>query len=217
MHLSIVEKRGPVSFPEHTGERAYMIPFRQSSGLPRRLARWQPTVDAMLAGIEAPGDIFLMIDQKAVQAGQPQRRPGLHVDGYWRPAYACHGGEREGHSARRGGHVPYDPAFDRHQPHTRHVAGPSDWSRPDFSTPEAILLASDVSAARAFAGQYTGTPGHGGDFSHLDPTGLDEIRLQAHTVYAGNVSFLHESLPVEHDCLRTLVRLNVPGWSPSLH
>lgn len=224
MHLSILEKRGPVTFPEFTGERAYMIPFRQSSGLPRRLERWQSTVDAMLAGIQAPGDIFLMIDQKPVLAGAPQRRPGLHVDGYWCPAYRRHGGSHRAvagaHGAESGAHAPrgqHAPQQEQHQPHARHVAGPSDWSRPDFSTPEAILLASDYAASRAYVGAYDGTPGAGGDFSHLDPSGLAEVRLQSHTVYAGNVSMLHESLPVDRPVLRTLVRLNVPGWSPALH
>lgn len=33
-------------------------------------------------------------------------------------------------------------------------------------------------------------------------------------VYAGNVSMLHESLPVAETCERTVVRLNVPGWTP---
>lgn len=32
--------------------------------------------------------------------------------------------------------------------------------------------------------------------------------------YAGNVSMLHESMPLPTDTLRTLVRINVPGWSP---
>jgi hypothetical protein len=43
---------------------------------------------------------------------------------------------------------------------------------------------------------------------------MDEIILDSGRVYAGNVTMLHESIPVPFDCLRTLVRLNVPGWTP---
>ena len=37
-------------------------------------------------------------------------------------------------------------------------------------------------------------------------------------VWAGEaLSFLHESLPLQVHALRTLVRLNVPGWTPTAH
>ena len=54
----------------------------------------------------------------------------------------------------------------------------------------------------------------GGDYSHLDLGQLEEVILQPGRVYAGNVSMLHETLPVTQACTRTLVRLNVPGWTP---
>jgi hypothetical protein len=60
-----------------------------------------------------------------------------------------------------------------------------------------------------------GLPTDGGECSHIDTTDLQEVVMQAGFAYAGNVAMLHESLPVPMDCLRTVVRLNVPGWSPS--
>lgn len=194
---SIVQQRGAVTFPAHTGERVYMREFRKASGLPADLSRWQRTVDAMLDGVDTDGPIYLMIDQGVVKSASSHRRPGLHIDGYWIPGMQAwgHGGWV---TQMTGGH---DTG--------RHLTSSDAW--PD----EAIILASDVSASRAMSGWFDGLPGEGGDCSHIDVSGLQDIRLAAGTCYAGNVTMLHESLPVAADCLRTLVRLNVPGWSPA--
>lgn len=193
---SIAEKRQAVSFPEFLGERVYMREFRKRDGLPSDLKRWQKTVDAMLDGIDVDGPIYLMVDQGIVRSGNTHRRPGLHIDGYWNPGVFAHGGRPPGH-----GHV---PTPDR----PRHIHA-MDWH------PEALILASDVSACRAMVGQFEGVPADGGDCSHIDVSGMDEIRFQSGYAYAGNVTMLHESMPIPYDCARTLVRLNVPGWSPA--
>jgi hypothetical protein len=97
--LSTLTEVGPVTFPAFRGERHYMIPFKQRDGLPPHLRHWQPTVDAMLAGVRTEGPIYLMVDQSRVEAGQTQRRPGLHVDGNWIAATASHGGHRHANYA----------------------------------------------------------------------------------------------------------------------
>src|SRR5512144_898315 len=98
--LSSVQQRGAVRFPEFIGERVYMREFNPRNGLPKDLARWQGTVDAMLDGVDAPGSVFIMIDQGEVKAGQFHRRPGVHVDGYWIPAIHAHGEPRPHHNVR---------------------------------------------------------------------------------------------------------------------
>jgi len=207
---SIVQHLGAVTFPAFMAERVYMHEFRKESGLPVELQHWQPTVDAMLQQVDTDGPIYLMVDQKALVAGELHRRPGVHVDGYWHPALQAHGG---GHGSVPG----HRPA-----PAPRHGGisakgrwdTPNNWAHADFSEPEGIILASDVQACRAYVGSYTGIPGEGGDFSHLDLNQLDQVALLPGQVYAGNVSMLHETLPVAQACTRTLVRLNVPGWTP---
>lgn len=196
MLQSIVKPLGAVQFPAFTAERVYMREFRKSSGLPADLSHWQPTVDAMLDGVDTDGPIYLMIDQGVVRAGTTQRRPGLHVDGYWVASKQRHGGG--------GGHC---GSWDSN----------GGWKNCNFSAPEALILASNVTASRALVGQYEGLIGDGGDCSRVDTRGLSEIILQGGIAYAGNVTMLHESLPVATDCQRALVRLSVPGWSPELH
>lgn len=189
---SIVQERSSVPFPAFTGERVYMQAFYKAQGLPPHLERWQNTVDAMLEDVDTDGPIYLMVDQGIVKANTSHRRPGLHVDGYWNPLLRAHGGS--------GGHV---GCWDG-----------GGWATCDFSHPEALILASDVSSCRAMVGSWDGTPSDGGDCSHISTTGMEELILEAGKAYAGNVTMLHESLPVCEDTQRTLVRLSVPGWHP---
>lgn len=184
MTISRIERRGFVSFPAFTGERIYMREFTKRDGLPTDLSRWQPTVDAMLEGVEAPGSIYLMVDQSEVKASAAHRRPGVHVDGRWNPSLYKHGhGGGGGH--RFGG------------------------------IPEALLLASDVCGCRAHVGHYEGEPGGGGDCGHIRVGGLTPVPMEPGRVWAGDaLTMLHEAVPVGRDCLRTVVRLNVPGWLP---
>jgi hypothetical protein len=198
--LSLLKEIGPVTFPENTGERVYMLPFTKKEGLPLRMMRWQLTIDAMLKDVDVDGPIYLMIDQGVVETGKSHRRGGPHIDGNWCPGIKAHGS----------GHRPYPPG---------HTAGPAHgprknirWDSDNFS-PEALILASDVEASCAYVGEIEGEPVPGGDCSHLDLGKALKIPLKAGLAYAGNVTMIHESLPVPQTCQRTLVRLNVPGFT----
>lgn len=202
MLQSIVEQRGNVTFPEHTFERVYMLPFFKKEGLPRSLERWQPTIDSMLDGVDTDDVIYVMIDQGIVTPDKTHRRGGMHIDGYWKPSLSAHnipawGYNPEGRWKQYG--------------HSTHITASSEWPK------EGIILASDVSACKALSGEYEDNIGIGGDCSHLNLSALTEHVLQANKVYAGNVTMLHESIPSKVECKRTLVRLNVPGWSPLIH
>lgn len=213
-YTSIVQTRGAVTFPTYAAERVYMREFRVHSPLPADLARWQVTVDDMLDGIDVDGPAYLMIDESYVAAGSTQRRPGLHIDGYWNPGVYAHGGA-PGHGSYPPSHTPRPR---RHAPiPSRHGAGLSsdeNWETAKFDLPEAILLASTISASHALIGEYAGPIGTGGDCSHLDLSYMASVDMLSAQCYAGNVTCLHESLPVSASCFRTLVRINLPGWTP---
>lgn len=195
---SFVKELGTVDFPMHTMERVYMKEFRKETGLPQELSRWQPTIDQMLMEVDTDGPIYLMIDQGLVKANTTHRRKGVHIDGYWIPELQAHGGG--------GGHIHTSSGRWDNRPEWNTTS--EDW--PD----EAIILASSVSASAAYIGEWDGEIKEGGDCSHLDLSSLQRLALQASKAYAGNVTMLHESTPVIKDVLRSLVRLNVPGWSP---
>lgn len=246
MYVSHVTPLGPVKFPAFLGERHYMRKFTKKEGLPADLRHWQETVDAMLETVDTDNPIFLMVDQKIVPAGGLHRRPGPHIDGYWDEGIhghgahiGAHGGTYPGHGSspssppagshrytppQRHGATPPKPQGHRSEPisvpshrgYSRHSAGGA-WSEATLKEPEALILASNVSACRGWVGPYSGTLGEGGDCSGINFDTLEAFDLEAHRVYAGNVAFIHESLPVQYDVARTLVRLNVQGWEPTFH
>lgn len=182
MQYSNAVRRAKVPFPAFDHEHVYMRPFTKSEGLPPDLVRWQPTVDAMLMGVHAPGMIFLMVDQKAVSSGAEHRRGGVHVDGYWDPSVSAHGQHR--------------------------IAPP----RPGPSASEKLILASDVLGCVAYVGPFDGVPRTGGDCSHLDLSRTQRVPLEPGFAWMGDATtMLHESIPVSENCVRTVVRLNVRG------
>jgi hypothetical protein len=182
---SEIRKVGPVTFPAFTGERIYMRPFKQRAGLPKDLRRWQETVDAMLGDLKTEGPIYLMVDQGRVVAGSAHRRPGVHIEGNWQAGRWGYGGTVGRHGWR----------------------GRIGWAEFD---PEAVILASDVQGCAAYLGDFDGCSRPGGDCTHIDVSGAKRVLLEPFVSYAGTVTTLHESLPLQHDTVRTVVRLNVP-------
>jgi hypothetical protein len=192
---SEVQRMGAVSFPEHTGERIYMVPFVRQ--LPRELSRWQPTVDQMLYGLRGEGPCYLMVDQNTVRAGASHRRPGLHVDGNWVEPLRCHGNPP--------GHVHARGRWDNPKPY---------WNHFEYA-PETIVLAADVIGAVAYAGEFEADIGPGGEVE-TDLLGMRAVPLEAGIAWAGNVTMLHESIPLAAETRRTVVRINAPGYYTSV-
>ncbi len=239
-NLSYVESGTPIIFPEFRGERVYMLPFYKKTGLPSHLKHWQKTIDMMLDDVDTDDVVYLMIDQGIVKANEYHRRPGVHVDGYWIPSLQAHGTTSSSHYTPSNSHR--QPTRTHHTPIVDNGGHnvPSTHNTPIVDngghiTPvrrkrmssneeyldwpaEGLILASNVSASRAWNGIYQGEPNKGGDCSHINLSSLEEVILLPNISYRGNVTMLHESLPLSQDTKRTLVRLNVPGWNPkTLH
>ena len=223
VYNSVMTEIGPVTeFPEFTGERVYMAPFRIKDGLPPELRRWQATVDQMLHGVTSDMPVYVMIDQGFVPAGISQRRGGIHIDGYW--CGATHGSVPPRHyptpsptpQPKAPVSTPEQEDKERSKKPTRKKLG-NMWDAMPFDFPEALIVASNVIGARGYIGEFTGPIHDGGNCIDADLSKVQPITLAPYTAYAGNVTWLHESIPVEQDCYRTMVRLNVPGWSPELY
>lgn len=179
---SKVNKIGSVIFPKFTGERAYQVAFKKGQPLPVNLSRWQSTVDSMLAGVDTDEEMYLMIDQGAVNAGSTQRRGGAHIDGNW-----------EGSKYKA----------------MAWSTGPS-WKTENL-TKGGIILASDCSGVKVYKGNVSGLVGKGGDCSHLDLSNMSTEILEPNRAYIGNVTMIHEAVPVIKSCNRTLVRITLPN------
>ncbi len=220
MFSSIIQERGAVSFPGFNAEKHYMIPFFKKYGLPKHLSHWQDTVDDMLDGIDTNRPIYFMADQAFVKAGTAHRRPGVHVDGYWDSTFVYEPNPPQwrlyGHGG--GGRHQGVPTHKLSPGHWKGVGTHRRWERSaawgvvDFSYPEAMLLASNVSASAAYIGEYDGKLISEGGDARVVPLGdLAVQHLGSHLCHAGTVGTLHESLPLNQDAYRTMVRLNCPG------
>lgn len=227
MMQSVIQQVGHVEFPVFTGERVHMVTFHREEGLPENLRRWDATVNQMLAKLDTDLPITIMIDQGHVDTGKLHRRGGLHIDGFWVPGTLLGGGRHHqtttpGFKTQNQIDWENSPEYKRRQRiqerldnlkirKPKHNAGANFVD--EFGWPiEAIVLASDVAACRALVGEWDGEIGDGGDVTHLDLSHMQEVMFEANTAYAGNVTFVHESLPVKFACDRTVVRLNVPGY-----
>lgn len=221
---SVVSVGGCVQFPEFTGERVYMRRFERGSLLPPDLGRWQATVDAMLDGVASSGPVYLMIDQRRVQAGSFHRRPGLHVDGYWFEGLSAHGTApyHRGSPPEHRASAPTHHALPGFPGHRAIPSTPGHRSAPPGHTSEsgikeALIIASDVMGCRGFTGEWHGRFGNGGDCSDVQTGNLGWVDFAPGKVWVGETgAMLHESIPLTHDADRTVVRLNVTGWEGTL-
>jgi hypothetical protein len=129
------------------------------------------------------GTAFLTIDEKVVRAGETQRKPGPHVDGYFLKAEMGWG----------------------------HGGGGGVWNHSCNILPAPrmeVIVASSFPACKAWQGTFDGQPNEHGDLSHLDlPEG--EI-LPANVGYLLSADCIHESLPMEQDTERTFMRIALP-------
>jgi hypothetical protein len=126
------------------------------------------------------GTAFLTIDEKVVRAGETQRKPGPHVDGFFQK------------QAMRWGH-----------------GGGWNHSCNILPAPRMeVIVASSFAACRAWDGEFEGEPTLCGDLSHLDLP--DGELLKPNVGYLLSPDCIHESLPMERDTERTFMRIALP-------
>jgi hypothetical protein len=76
-----------------------------------------------------------------------------------------------------------------------------------------MIISSSYEACDGWIGEFDNIPLDGGDCSHIDLSGLDKFRLKANKVYLGNSTFLHESLPIDEEVNRQMIRITLPNQS----
>ena len=187
---SEITELGNVAFPSFKNEKIYMLPFFKNKPLPQKLKRWQSTINAILSDINCDTEMFLMIDQSDIKSGSTHRRKGKHIDGYWSKDIQAHVGVRK----------------------TGYWQNEGEWINSNFKKNEAILLASDEYGCDALIGEWNGRVGNGGDCEGINTDGLSRIKLNKNKAYIGNVTMIHESITIDVDCKRSMVRINIPNY-----
>lgn len=193
MIQSNIRPVGQLSLPAFAGMQVYMHPILvgERVTLPEGAEGFEEVVEKMLAmhSIPAGEKIFVTVDQSRVKAGKSHRRPGAHVDGNF--IFDWTGGWLTGVDGR--------------------VLSPENHQLQYCNPMGGLLIVSDLMACRAWLGEFAGVPNQGGDCSHLteDLERNESFLLEPNQVYVGNSTCVHESLPVDQDVERTLVRITL--------
>ena len=79
-----------------------------------------------------------------------------------------------------------------------------------------MFIVSSYEACKGWNGVFEGQPGQGGDCSKIDLSKMSSFILNRNTLYWGNSTFIHESLPLDQKIKRQLVRITLPADSDNL-
>lgn len=200
---SKIHRAGDIKFPTFRNAQLYMHPIvagrrdRDFGRLPQAYGDFERPLDEMLASTKITKDttIYITIDQSRVRAGNSHRRPGPHVDGNYIFDWAGDGSRTP--DWKNGG-----PGRE---------LSPAD-HRVQYCNPNGgMIIASNVVGCQAWRGTVEGQPGQGGDCEHLKDqlAQLPSFLLVPNSIYVGNSTMVHESLPQHQDVERTLMRITL--------
>jgi hypothetical protein len=189
----------PITLPEYKGDRVYMHEFDMANpSLPTGYERWNGVIKEIIASSpKQTGRAYITIDEKIVRAGESHRRGGPHTDGNYLFSWGGGGG---------GWLTGEDGRFLPREKHEQQYC----------SDKGGMLIVSSYEACKGWDGDFDGEPSQGGDCSHLDLSKLESYNLKANTLYWGNSTFIHESLPLEEDVKRQLIRITLPADAEEL-
>jgi hypothetical protein len=188
----------PITLPEYKGDRLYMHEFDMTNpSLPMGYERWNTTLKEIVAASpKQTGKAYITIDEKIVRAGKSHRRGGPHTDGNYLFGWGGGGGWLTGEDGR------FLPREQHKEQYCSEKGG--------------MLIVSSYEACDGWNGEYNGEPNQGGDCSHLDLEKMEKFRLKSNTLYWGNSTFIHESLPISEDVERQLIRITLPADAEDL-
>lgn len=173
-----------ISLPEYQGRQYYMHTFdlahpEMTEGYEDYL---DPVTQLCAAANAVNGLAHMTVDEKVIQPGMSQRRPGPHVDGCFYPDLEAWG----------------------HGPGWNHYCNNVPIPR------MAVIVASDVPGCRAWKGVFDGRPTDCGDLSHISSQlGEGEV-LPANAGYLLSPDCVHESMIFDSPTQRTFLRIALP-------
>ena len=194
MFQSIAKPLGRIVFPEFSGLRIMMMPFRfddPDTLDAEQLRGWKEPVTDLLERRPATGIGYLTIDEAIVEPGRTHRRPGLHVDGL-----SSYGGP----SPYGGGVMPYGGGL------TPYAGG----------TGGGMVLAANVVGTRAWVKDFHGDVGVDGDCEHLRAQCPDSeaVVFGDHEAWWCGPLCVHEGVPAPTWTKRQLIRISYPSAAP---
>ena len=188
-----------MSLPEWKGDRVYMHEFDMANpSLPVGYERWNNVLNEIIASSpKQTGKAYITIDEKIVKKGESHRRGGPHTDGNYIFGWGGGGG---------GWLTGEDGRFLPREKHEEQYC----------SEKGGMLIVSSYKSCKGWNGEFEGQPNQGGDCSHLDLSKMECYEMESNNLYWGNSTFIHESLPVQEDVKRQLIRITLPADAEEL-
>lgn len=181
---------GIVRLPEFKGRQMYMHTFDIAA--PVMAPGYEDYLEPVSALIRASGltqgQAHMTVDEKEIQPGMSQRRPGPHVDGCFYPELSSWG-----HGGGGGGWNHY----------CNNIA-----SSPVPRMP--VIVAADVPGCKAWPGRFDGKPSSCGDLSHIQDQLGDGMILPANQGFWLSPDCVHESMRFDKPTRRTFLRIALP-------
>lgn len=161
-----------------------------------RCERWNETIKNIIShSPKKDGIAYVTIDELEVKCGETHRRGGKHTDGNYLFGW---GGGGSGWLTGENGRV---------LPREKHI-------QQYCSDGGGMLIVSSYEGCDGWNGEYNGEPNQGGNCDHIDVSGLEKFTMEKNVIYWGNSTFIHESLPMDRDIKRQLIRITLPADSP---
>ena len=189
----------PISLPEYKGDQVYMHEFDMANpSLPVGCERWNSVLKDIISNSpKQTGKAYITIDEKIVRSGESHRP---HTDGNYLFGW---GGSGDGGGGWLTGE---DGRFLPREQHEEQYC----------SEKGGMLIVSSYKACKGWNGEFEGQPNQGGDCTHLDLSKMECYEMESNTLYWGNSTFIHESLPVQEDVKRQLIRITLPADAEEL-
>lgn len=173
---------GVVLLPTWQGRQKYMISFDSDDPvMPEGFEDYAGVAHSLCRKAGALGrEVHMTVDEKVVEAGMSQRRPGAHVDGCYMP------------TAQAWGHP---------LPSWVHYSGGAPVER------MAIIVASSVPGCIVYPGTFEGEPKSDGDLEHIRDQFGDAILLLPDEAFLLSPDCVHESMVFNQPTKRTFLRI----------
>ena len=172
-----------IQLPKHSGRQMYMHSFDPSN--PIMAEGYEDYLDIVTTLCETAGvnsdEAHMTVDEKIVQPGFSQRRPGAHVDG----------------------------CFLKEQQAWVHP-GPGSWAHYCNHLPMermAVIVASSVPGCIVYPGIFKGDPQNDGDCEHMRHQFAESYLLPAHQGFLLSPDCVHESKIFSEPTTRTFLRI----------
>lgn len=183
---------GPVALPAYRGRQHYMHGFDAANPtmLPGFEDYLEPVTQLLRAAGVAVGKAWMTVDEKIIQPGMSQRRPGPHVDGKFNSTLVRWGG-----------------------------GGGGGWNHscnlvPTVRTP--VIVAASVAGCRAWTGQFEAEPNPSGGLEHIADQLPEPTLLPANHGFLLSGDCIHESMIFDQPTERVFLRIALPQLEGTL-